>query len=81
LLSTAGLSKRPRAEPQLTVTARVVKRLAASLEIATRERDLGTPTALRWSEAAVRTYRETMARFAALGDLDVWYTRLDARSI
>ena len=58
-----------------------VKRLAASLEIAARERDFRDSDRAALVRGAVRTYRETMARFAALGDLDVWYARLNARSI
>jgi uncharacterized protein (DUF2252 family) len=57
-----------------------VKRLAASFEIAGRDRDLGRKDRVRAVLAAVRSYREAMRGFAAVGDLDVWYARLDAES-
>jgi hypothetical protein len=54
-----------------------VKRLAASFAIAARERGFKP----RQCEAAVmrsvRTYREAMREFASLGNLEVWYSRLD----
>ena len=31
--------------------------------------------------AAVREYREAMARFAEMRNIDVWYARLDVASI
>ncbi len=58
-----------------------IKRLAASLEIAGRERGFGPAERSGSVRGAVRAYREAMRRFALLGDLDVWYARLDARSI
>jgi uncharacterized protein (DUF2252 family) len=58
-----------------------VKRLAASLEIAGRERGFGKAERATAVSAAVRAYRKAMKGFAALGDLDVWYARLDARTI
>ena len=58
-----------------------VKRLAASLAIVGRER--GFDDAIRRSivTGAVREYRETMARFAEMRNIDVWYTRLDVATI
>src|SRR5213075_902615 len=58
-----------------------VKRLAASFAVASR--DLGFDEATRRSvvTATVREYREAMARFGAMRNLDVWYTRLDADRI
>jgi uncharacterized protein (DUF2252 family) len=54
-----------------------VKRLAASFEIAGRDRDF-TPKQTRAAVlAAVREYREAMLGFAAMLNLDVWYARLD----
>jgi uncharacterized protein (DUF2252 family) len=54
-----------------------LKRLAASFAIAARERGFKR----RHCEAAVlraaRSYREAMREFASLGNLDVWYSRLD----
>jgi hypothetical protein len=58
-----------------------IKRLAASLEIAGRERGFDPAERSAAVRGAVRAYREAMRRFALLGDLDVWYARLDARSI
>jgi uncharacterized protein (DUF2252 family) len=58
-----------------------VKRLATSLEIAGRERGFGKSDRASVLTAAVRAYREAMRGFAALGDLDVWYARLDARTV
>jgi uncharacterized protein (DUF2252 family) len=58
-----------------------VKRLAASLAVAGRDR--GFKEAIRRSvvTAAVREYREAMARFAQMRNIDVWYTRLDVAGI
>ncbi len=58
-----------------------VKRLAASVAIAGR--DVGLAPAARHDavEAAVRSYREAMRRFATMRNLDLWYARLDAARI
>ena len=54
-----------------------VKRLAASFEIAGRSRDF-TPKETRAAVLrGVRAYREAMREFAAMGNLEVWYARLD----
>jgi uncharacterized protein (DUF2252 family) len=54
-----------------------VKRLAASFAIAGRDRDF-TPKETRNAVlSAVRAYREAMREFAGMGNLDVWYARLD----
>jgi uncharacterized protein (DUF2252 family) len=58
-----------------------VKRLATSFEIAARQRNFGKAERTRAVLGVVRTYREAMWRFGATGDLDVWYARLDVRSI
>src|SRR4249919_2757675 len=58
-----------------------VKRLAASFEIAGRDRDF-TPKQTRSAVlSAVRAYREAMLDFAAMGNLDVWYARLDIEAL
>ena len=58
-----------------------VKRLAASFEIAGRDRDF-TPTETRAAVlTTVRAYREAMREFAAMRNLDVWYARLDVESL
>jgi len=58
-----------------------VKRLAASIEHAGRDRDLSK----RAREAAVRamssSYRSHMSAFAELTAIEVWYLKLDAASI
>src|SRR3954451_24347856 len=58
-----------------------VKRLATSFEICGRDR--GFDDAQRRSAviAVVRAYREAMRSFATMGDLDVWYARLDIAAI
>ena len=58
-----------------------VKRLAASVAIAGR--DVGLALAARHDavEAAVRSYREAMRRFATMRNLELWYARLDAARI
>ena len=58
-----------------------VKRLAASFVVAGRDR--GFKDAIRGSVvmATVREYRQAMARFAAMRNVDVWYTRLDVTDI
>jgi len=58
-----------------------VKRLAASFEIAGRDRDFGRKDRARAVLAVARSYRKAIRRFAAVGDLDVWYARLDAKTI
>ena len=55
-----------------------VKRLAASFEIAARDRgftDLQRKTVVL---GVVRAYRESMRRFAAMNNLELWYSRVDA---
>ncbi len=58
-----------------------VKRLAASIAVAGR--DCGFDETIRRSvvSAAVREYREAIARFAKMRNIDVWYTRLDVAAI
>ena len=58
-----------------------LKRLAASIAVAGRDR--GFDEAVRRSVvmAAAREYREAIARFAQMRNIDVWYTRLDVAAI
>jgi uncharacterized protein (DUF2252 family) len=58
-----------------------VKRLAASFAVAGRERGLGEDARRTVVTTTVRAYREAIARFAAMRNLDVWYTRLDVARI
>jgi len=55
-----------------------VKRLATSFEIVARERGFTQEERSTLVRGVVRTYREAMLRFAGLGDLALWYARLDA---
>jgi uncharacterized protein (DUF2252 family) len=54
-----------------------VKRLAASITVAGRERGFSEAQRRHPTLAAVREYRKAMRRFAGMRDLDVWYARLD----
>jgi uncharacterized protein (DUF2252 family) len=58
-----------------------VKRLAASIAIAGRELGLDAVARRGAVEAAVRSYREAMGRFARLRNLELWYARLDVARI
>jgi uncharacterized protein (DUF2252 family) len=58
-----------------------VKRLAASFAVAGRERGFGEDARRTVVTTTVRAYREAIARFAAMRNLDVWYTRLDVARI
>jgi uncharacterized protein (DUF2252 family) len=54
-----------------------VKRLAASVAIGARDRGFESGESETAVLAAVSAYRTAMAQFAAMGELDVWYARLD----
>ena len=58
-----------------------VKRLAASIAIAGRDLGLGQAERRTAVEAAVRSYREAMRRFARMRNLELWYARLDVTRI
>jgi uncharacterized protein (DUF2252 family) len=58
-----------------------VKRLAASFAVAGRELGFDEPTRRSVVMTAVREYREAMASFAKMRNIDVWYTRLDVVGI
>ena len=58
-----------------------VKRLAASVEVAGRDRDFRPKHRSAAVVAAVRGYREAMREYAAMTNLDVWYSRLDVDAI
>jgi uncharacterized protein (DUF2252 family) len=58
-----------------------VKRLAASMEIAARDMDLGGADRSSVVLATLRAYREGMAEFAQMRDLEVWYARLSATEL
>jgi uncharacterized protein (DUF2252 family) len=58
-----------------------VKRMAASFEIAGRYRGFDASQRREAVLTVVRGYREAMRNFAAMPNLDVWYSRLDAESL
>ncbi|MFJ2208483.1 DUF2252 domain-containing protein [Streptomyces microflavus] len=58
-----------------------VKRLAASLVIAARANGFTDPERDDIVRASVRSYRESMARFAGMRNLDVWYAKTDAERL
>jgi uncharacterized protein (DUF2252 family) len=58
-----------------------VKRLAASFEIAGRDRDFTEAQRAKAVLNAVRSYREWMRTLAESRNLDVWYARLDVETI
>jgi uncharacterized protein (DUF2252 family) len=58
-----------------------VKRLAASFAVAGRDRGFDESVRRSVVLATVREYRNAMARFADMRDIDVWYTRLDVDGI
>jgi uncharacterized protein (DUF2252 family) len=58
-----------------------LKRLAASVEIAGRDRGFDAKTRRASVLASVRSYREGMRSFAAMGNLSVWYSRLDVQQL
>jgi uncharacterized protein (DUF2252 family) len=58
-----------------------VKRLAASLSVAGRERGFDERQRRRIVRGAAAEYRQTMRRLAEMGNLEVWYQRLDLAAI
>ncbi|MFD9126553.1 DUF2252 domain-containing protein [Kitasatospora sp. NPDC059571] len=58
-----------------------VKRLAASLAVAARSLGAGNPQAAEAVLAGVEAYRTAMRQLAGLGELAVWYLRIDAEEV
>jgi uncharacterized protein (DUF2252 family) len=58
-----------------------VKRLAASLEVAARENQLSPKQRRATVAAAVARYRQAMREFAAMTNLDVWYSHADMTEV
>jgi uncharacterized protein (DUF2252 family) len=58
-----------------------VKRLAASLAVAGRDRGFAAKDIRNAVLTAARAYREAMRDFAAMHNLEVWYARLDVDRI
>ncbi len=54
-----------------------LKRLAASLEIASRSRSFDDPSRQAIVASGTRSYRTAMREFSGLRDLEIWYARLD----
>ena len=54
-----------------------LKRLVASFAVAGRSRGFDAKTRQQINLAVSRSYREAMAEFAAMGTMDVWYSRID----
>ena len=58
-----------------------LKRFAASVVVAGRDRGFDEAVCRSVVTAAAREYREAIARFAKMRNMDVWYTRLDVAAI
>ena len=58
-----------------------LKRLAASVAVAGRDRGFDEAVCRSVVMAATREYREAIARFAQMRNIDIWYTRLDVAAI
>ncbi len=58
-----------------------VKRLAASLEIAARDREMRRSLRQEVVAAGARAYRLAIREFAGMRMLDVWYSRLDVAAM
>ena len=54
-----------------------VKRLVASFAVAGRDRGFNPKVRTAINLEVVKGYREAMAGFAAMRNLDIWYARLD----
>ncbi|HEU4944942.1 MAG TPA: DUF2252 domain-containing protein [Solirubrobacterales bacterium] len=58
-----------------------VKRLAASFSVAGRDRGFPARERRRIVATMVAEYRAAMRRLAALGNLEVWYTKIDVATV
>jgi uncharacterized protein (DUF2252 family) len=58
-----------------------LKRLAASLEIAARDREMRRSLRQQVVAAGARAYRLAIREFAGMRTLDVWYSRLDVTAM
>jgi uncharacterized protein (DUF2252 family) len=58
-----------------------VKRLATSFVVAGRTAGFDQADGRRAAQAAVRVYREELARYAGMRLLEVWYSRVDAAAV
>ena len=58
-----------------------VKRLAASIVVAGRHRGFSRKECTSAARAGVATYRTRMALFAEMGQLEIWYSRIDVDKV
>jgi uncharacterized protein (DUF2252 family) len=58
-----------------------VKRMAASFTIAARNNGFSAADVSSSTIASVRAYREAMAEFATMGNMDIWYARLTEEQV
>jgi uncharacterized protein (DUF2252 family) len=58
-----------------------VKRLAASVVVAAREKGVSDKNCIDAATAAARTYRERIAEFAGMLAMDIWYFRIEATAL
>src|ERR1700728_184741 len=58
-----------------------LKRLAASVVIAARDREFSESEAAEAALAVGTSYREEMARLAPLSTMDVWYSHIDVAGV
>jgi uncharacterized protein (DUF2252 family) len=58
-----------------------VKRLAASFVVACRDNGVKDSAACDIAQACVRNYRESMARYAGMRTLELWYESLEPRDL
>jgi uncharacterized protein (DUF2252 family) len=58
-----------------------VKRLAASLVIASQDNGFDEPSTIEVVRDGVRAYRTAMAAFAGMTNLQVWYSRLEVENL
>jgi len=58
-----------------------VKRLATSLVVAGRENGFGDSQCRRAARGVVTSYRQRMAEFSEMGELEVWYSRVSAEDV
>jgi Uncharacterized protein conserved in bacteria (DUF2252) len=58
-----------------------VKRLAASVVVAARERSFAASDCAAAAYAAAETYRTQLRAFAAMGHLDVWYAHIEVQHL
>jgi uncharacterized protein (DUF2252 family) len=58
-----------------------VKRLAASFVVAGRDNGFDAADCRRAAQASVASYRQRMAEFSEMGELEVWYTRVGEEEV